>query len=289
MTPEYIAQLHRHVRQLEVFEAEVHKAFGLGLQLLRAAMAAKTKRQRWDLLQELDKLLTEHEAASRPGEPALRTDEIDKIEQLARAQALGVTAIRAQTDAVRVESATLGMSAAEAAAYRAVWEKVYETRRSGNALSEQNIRDLQSEAEKLRKLMDEADRARQLRSLFEGLTTSIVDGFMSGASAIDVMRNSLNNLAKTAANAAIKNALEGNFAMAAIDVVVAIGSKLATNLFDDSVEKEAQKAREAWAAMRDELCEFIVAAVAEVEKRPAPKRSERAAANDNAKQQARAA
>lgn len=117
-----------------------------------------------------------------------------------------------------------------------------------------------SEAAARRLQLTQEDMFRTAKSGAEQFTTSLVSGLMSGKSLIESLHTSLNNLASSMANNAIQSAFSGNFAVAGVQAVIAIGAKLLGNLFDDSQEKELQKAKDAWAAMADKMRDFTEAA-----------------------------
>jgi hypothetical protein len=94
------------------------------------------------------------------------------------------------------------------------------------------------------------------KASFEGFSQSLAQGLLSNKSLVDSLHDSFNNLASMAANAGLKNLLEGNFAMAAVDAVVTIGAKIASGFTDDSQAKELQKAKKAWFDMTGELKSF---------------------------------
>lgn len=175
---------------------------------------------------------------------SITKEEKTALEDLARAQAIGLIAVRASIDAAKIEQATIGMAAGDAAAYRAVWEKVYEARRMGHPLNEQQIRDLQTEAKELGKVIDEAERLRQMRDFGQAFASTLLDAAMNAKSLNDGLKASFDSLAKMASNAAIKNLMEGKFEMAAVDGVVAVGSRLSPakaakrNAANDNDERE---------------------------------------------------
>lgn len=197
---------------------------------------------------------------ARLGGVKVTKDEETALLSLARAQALGTAQIRAQADSQKIEADTLFMSAGQAAAYRAVWEKVYEARRAGRPLNEQQIRDLQQEAAELARLTDLNATFKQLKDSAEQFTGALVNGLMDGKSLTDSLKTAFDGLAKGMANAAIKDLFSGNFEKAGVEAVIAVGAKLASGFFDDTKEKELQKAKLAFADMSDQVRNFNAAA-----------------------------
>lgn len=113
-----------------------------------------------------------------------------------------------------------------------------------------------SEAAVLRLQMQQKamfDSAKQGAEQFLG---SLASGLMQNKSLTDGLNSAFSNLGNMAANAGIKNLLEGNFAMAAVDAAIAIGSKLASGFFDDGHQKAIEEAQRRWAEMTAELQQF---------------------------------
>ncbi|UPJ65227.1 phage tail length tape measure family protein [Bradyrhizobium sp. 191] len=88
------------------------------------------------------------------------------LKQLAADQAIGVTQIRASTDAQNVEAATVGMSAGKAAEYAAAQNAINEARRSGRELTPENISQIEREAAAFGRATANADL---LKSAYTGL------------------------------------------------------------------------------------------------------------------------
>jgi hypothetical protein len=99
-----------------------------------------------------------------------------------------------------------------------------------------------------------------LKSGAEGFATTLVDGLLDGKNFVDTLKSAFDGLAKSMANAAIKDLFSGNFEKAGVEAVIAVGAKLASNFFDTSQEKELQKAKDAWAQMTERLQEFELTA-----------------------------
>jgi hypothetical protein len=167
-------------------------------------------------------------------------DEERALLSLARAQAVGITQIRAQADAQKIEAATVFMSAEKAAAYRAVWEKVYEAQRQGRPLNEQQISDLQKQADELAKLTSRTEQLKEMKSVFGDLAKGMVQSMMAGKSFTDSLSAGLKNLSARLADKAIENLLSGDFAKAAISAVSAVATWAASNLFGSKNEQVKQ-------------------------------------------------
>lgn len=68
------------------------------------------------------------------------------LKKLAEENVLGITAMKQQADAYRVEAGAIGMSVGQATAYVATQNALNEARRNGRALTAQNIKDINDEA-----------------------------------------------------------------------------------------------------------------------------------------------
>jgi hypothetical protein len=68
------------------------------------------------------------------------------LKKLAEENILGITAMKQQTDSLKVEAATIGMSAGQATAYAAAQNALNDARRNGRALTEENIANINKEA-----------------------------------------------------------------------------------------------------------------------------------------------
>jgi hypothetical protein len=107
----------------------------------------------------------------------------------------------------------------------------------------------------------EADPIFQmLKSGAESFATTLVDGLLDGKNFVDTLKSAFDGLAKSMANAAIKDLFSGNFEKAGIEAVIAIGAKIAGNLLDNSQEKELEKAKLAWSQMTEQLQQFNLTA-----------------------------
>ncbi|QDM32178.1 hypothetical protein FNL55_13150 [Tardiphaga sp. vice352] len=126
-------------------------------------------------------------ARLQPGNKITDGD-VTRIQNYTKATALGVTAIRGQTDAYNLETNTLGMATGAAAAYAAVQSKINAEKLKGNTLSDAQIATLRSEASALG---DAAQRAENMRAGYDGLTNAgqtFSQSIRSGASAWDSLK-----------------------------------------------------------------------------------------------------
>lgn len=144
-------------------------------------------------------------ARMQPGNKITDAD-VKRIQDYAKANALGVIHIRAQTNAYALETATLGMGTGQAAAYAAVQQKINDEKLKGNTLTNEQVAALRSEATALG---DAAQRAENMRAAYDGLHNSsqtllstirsggsIWDGFKSaGVSALDAISQKLMRMA----------------------------------------------------------------------------------------------
>lgn len=92
-----------------------------------------------------------------------------RILENSKANALGTAQIRAQTDAINVENATLGMTTGSALAYASVQTRINEEKRKGNTLTADEIAQLRTEATALGKA---AENAENMRFAYDGLHSS---------------------------------------------------------------------------------------------------------------------
>lgn len=144
-------------------------------------------------------------ARMQPGNKITDAD-VKRIQDFAKANALGVIQIRSQTNANALETATLGMTTGQAAAYAAVQQKINDEKLKGNALGPDQIAQLRTEAGALG---EAAQRAENMRAAYDGLTSSgqtflstirsggsVWDGFKSaGVSALDAISSKLMKMA----------------------------------------------------------------------------------------------
>lgn len=113
------------------------------------------------------------------------------LKKLAEANALGITAIRAQADSSRIEAETVGMSTGAAAAYAAEMNRINQARRDGQTLTPDNITAIRAEATALG---DAAQRAENMRWSYESLVRGPLQTFQqqlaNGATFFDALKAS---------------------------------------------------------------------------------------------------
>lgn len=121
----------------------------------------------------------------------ITASEADNLKKLAEANAIGLTQIRSQTDAMNVDAATVGMSVGATAAYTAEMNRLNQARRDGQKLTPDNIAAIHAEATALG---EAAQRADLMRSAYEGLVRGPMQTFQqqlaNGASFFDALRAS---------------------------------------------------------------------------------------------------
>lgn len=98
----------------------------------------------------------------------------ETLKKLAEENVLGITAIKAQADAYRIESATVGMSVNQMTAYAAAQNAINEAKRNGRALSDSDIKRIQEEARVLGQVAEAATRARIGSDIQFGLKTAFL-------------------------------------------------------------------------------------------------------------------
>lgn len=117
--------------------------------------------------------------------------EAANLKKLAEANAIGLTQIRSQTDAMKVDAATVGMSTGAAAAYTAEMNRLNQARRDGQTLTPDNIAAIRAEATALG---EAAQRAEQMRWGYESLVRGPMQTFQQqlaqGATFFDALRAS---------------------------------------------------------------------------------------------------
>ena len=113
------------------------------------------------------------------------------LKKLAEANALGITAIRAQADSSRIEAETVGMSTGAAAAYAAEMNRINQARRDGQTLTPDNIAAIRAEATALG---EAAQRAENMRWSYESLVRGPLQTFQqqlaNGATFFDALKAS---------------------------------------------------------------------------------------------------
>ncbi|NEV75656.1 hypothetical protein DYI24_01170, partial [Rhodopseudomonas sp. BR0C11] len=96
------------------------------------------------------------------------------ILDLTREQALGITAMKQQADATRIQAETLGMSAGKAAEYSAIQTRLAEAMRNRQVLTEQDIEQIKRQAAALGEVVQAAERARILQDIRFGAQTALL-------------------------------------------------------------------------------------------------------------------
>jgi hypothetical protein len=127
-------------------------------------------------------------ARLQPGNKITDAD-VARIQNYTKATALGVTAIRGQTDAYNLETSTLGMTTGAAVAYNAVQSKINSEKLKNNTLSEPQIAALRSEASALGQA---AQNAENMRFGYDSLTNAgqtFSSSIRSGATAWDSLKS----------------------------------------------------------------------------------------------------
>lgn len=101
-------------------------------------------------------------------------DQQRALRDLAREQALGVTAMKQQADAARIQSETLGMSVGKAAEYTAVQNRLAEAIRNKQPLSAADIAQIKAEAAALGEATQAAEKRRIADQVRFGAQTSLL-------------------------------------------------------------------------------------------------------------------
>jgi hypothetical protein len=141
---------------------------------------------------------------------SIDADKVTILEQLAREQAIGVTAIKASIDASNVEAGAVGMSVGAAAEYTAAQNALNAARQKGMTLTPQNIAQIQQESSALGLAASNADL---MKFAFNDLTQGPMEAFTAqiaqGASAMAALQaagqSALNAIAKKLADMAAQN------------------------------------------------------------------------------------
>lgn len=130
----------------------------------------------------------------QPGALALDEKRVETLKRLAVEQALGITQIKASTDAQRVEAETVGMSVGQATAYASAQNAINDARRKGMALTPENIAAIQAEANALGEAAKKADEMKwQYENLVRGPLQTFRQSLMSGASVFDALKKAANS------------------------------------------------------------------------------------------------
>ncbi|MBY9039472.1 hypothetical protein K7461_29280, partial [Pseudomonas fluorescens] len=114
------------------------------------------------------KLKTLELAKAQQQGAGLTQQQIDNQKRLVVEQNLGITQIKASTDAYTVEAQTIGMTTGQAVAFAAVQTKINEARRNGQELTQDNIAAITREAQTLGRA---AQSAETLRFSYDTLTS----------------------------------------------------------------------------------------------------------------------
>jgi hypothetical protein len=115
----------------------------------------------------------------------------DVLKKNAEEQALGTAAIKAATDAQKIEADVIGMSTGQATAYAAAQNAINDAKRAGRPLTDDNIAAIRKEATALG---DAAQRAENMRWSYESLVRGPMQTFQqqlaNGASFFDALKAS---------------------------------------------------------------------------------------------------
>ena len=132
-----------------------------------------------------------------------------------QAQALGITQINSQTDALDVQIDSFGMASGQAAAYAAVQTKIDEAIRTGNPLTQQQIALLQQNAKALgdsTEQLDEMNTASSaISSGFKGFESDLENNKSAWVSLKDAAMDALNSVADKLADMAAKDLVAAAF------------------------------------------------------------------------------
>lgn len=113
------------------------------------------------------------------------------LKRLAVEQNLGITAIKANTDALNTDAMAVGMSAGAAAQYTAVQNALNEAKRNGRDIAPERLEQIKQEAALLGEAAAKADL---MRSAYTGLVQGPMQTFRSaissGATAMDALKKS---------------------------------------------------------------------------------------------------
>lgn len=114
----------------------------------------------------------------------------ETLKRLAEEQVLGITAMKASADQLRVEAETVGMATGQATAYTAAQTKLNEARRNGQALTADNVASIQREADALGHA---AQRTEDIKWSYENLVRGPMQTFRSelraGKTAMEALRS----------------------------------------------------------------------------------------------------
>lgn len=124
---------------------------------------------------------------------------LETLKRLAAEQAIGLTAIKASTDAARTEAMTVGMDVGQAAAFTAAQNALNDARRNGRVLTDENKSAIEREAQALGEATQRADNLRFGYDTFSGsmreLGQLIRSGTLSWRTFGQVASNALGKIA----------------------------------------------------------------------------------------------
>jgi lambda family phage tail tape measure protein len=135
---------------------------------------------------------------------------IDILKQLAREQTNGVAQIKAQTDAEKINAATVGMSAGATAQYTAYQNALNEAKRAGRTLTDADIASLKENSAALGQAAKNTDNLKfAFDNLVQGPLETFTAAIAQGKSAMDAFKaagtSALNAIAKKLADIAAQN------------------------------------------------------------------------------------
>lgn len=141
---------------------------------------------------------------------------IEIMKRLTAEQTIGVSAIKASTDAANIDAATVGMSTGKAAEYTAAQNALNAARQAGRELTPANIAQIQSEAAALGQAAANADLMRfSYTNLVQGPLQSFTSALQNGSSAWDAFKKSgqsaLNSIANKLMDMAAQNLWKSAF------------------------------------------------------------------------------
>jgi len=182
--------------------------------------------------------------------------------QYTRESALGITQIKAATDAELARSNALMMGKESAIAYEIVQNKINEQRLKGAPLNEREIADLERIAAAYAKIKVETDRYEEAikfaKDSAQQFASTLVHGLLSGKSLMESLSAAAKQLASSLANSAINDLFNGNFVGAAVKGVAAIGAALVGSATEQ--DKSLEEAKKRWKEMADQVEAFNRAA-----------------------------
>ena len=155
------------------------------------------------------------------------------LKQLAYEQALGITAIKAATDATNIEAAAIGMSIGQATAHAAAQNAINDARRRGVELLPQEIALIYQNAEALGQATQRADQMRFAYDTFKGTFVEFGQNLRRGESLWDSFAksgvNALGKIADKLMEMAVMNLWSAAFGNA--NPIASFGSGLVQGLF----------------------------------------------------------